>query len=395
MRKINLLYFSYFVSIVALFVYSFTQVDLSLTLTRASIWKPIQNYVQHIGYFQRPLSTAIFLIIISLLFIIYALFLRLSYLEKLNRKKIWILIILGAVLLVFSYNAFSYDMFNYIFDAKIITHYHLNPYVYKPLDFPHDPMLSFMHWVQVPSRYGPAWFLLTAPLSFLGFNFFLPTFFLFKGLASVCFLGSAFLIEKISQKIPNRKSLFALVVFAFNPLVIIESLVSSHNDTEMMFFALLGIYFVINKKTYSPLISTVFSALIKFVTGVLAIPILFYLLSGKFTKQKQSIEGFLKTTLLFMTAAFFFILTRMEVQPWYFLWILPFIALQKFNKYLIIFSFGVSLGLILRYSEYLYLGHWNNFFPSPRDYLTLLTIGIFIVLMIILRFKSSLFPKHS
>ena len=54
-----------------LLAYSFTQVDLSLTLSQLSIWQTIQKSFQQIGYFNRPLSTAIFLIIITLMFALY------------------------------------------------------------------------------------------------------------------------------------------------------------------------------------------------------------------------------------------------------------------------------------------------------------------------------------
>ena len=66
--------------------------------------------------------------------------------KKISKPFVWLIIFVSALLLVFSYNAFSYDIFNYIFDAKIFTHYHQNPYLQKALDYPGDPMLSFMRW---------------------------------------------------------------------------------------------------------------------------------------------------------------------------------------------------------------------------------------------------------
>ena len=41
----------YLLTIVGLFFYSFTQVDLNLTLSEWSVWQVIQKYFQHIGYF--------------------------------------------------------------------------------------------------------------------------------------------------------------------------------------------------------------------------------------------------------------------------------------------------------------------------------------------------------
>src|SRR5258706_5338006 len=170
----------YCLTIVCLFFYSYTQVDLSLTLSRISIWQGIEKSFQYVGYFQRPLSTYLYSGILIALFVSYIFLLIAVHKNVLSRKTLWILIIGTAIVLTFSYNAFSYDLFNYIFDAKIITHYSQNPYMHMALDFPHDPMLSFMHWTQRTYPYGPAWLLVTAPLSFIGLQFFLPTFFLFK-----------------------------------------------------------------------------------------------------------------------------------------------------------------------------------------------------------------------
>src|SRR5260221_5451039 len=155
----------YFLVILGLFFYSYTQVDLSLTLSRISIWQTIEKSFQYIGYFNRPLSTYLYLGILLLLFGFYIYFLKLVNKQKVKRKEVWLIIITLSVILTFSYNAFSYDLFNNIFDAKILTHYQLNPYSFKALDFPHDPMLSFMHWTQRTYPYGPIWLFFSIPLS--------------------------------------------------------------------------------------------------------------------------------------------------------------------------------------------------------------------------------------
>src|SRR5579872_1380381 len=172
MKKKTILIILYVITILGLFLYSYTQVDLSLTLSRISVWQLVEKAFQYIGYFQRPLSTILYMSIICLLFLCSIGFMRLVQQGKLKRKTVWILIIFSAILLTFSYNAFSYDLFNYIFDAKIVTHYFQNPYIHKALDFPHDPMLSFMHWTQRTYPYGPVWLLVTVPISFIGFQFF-------------------------------------------------------------------------------------------------------------------------------------------------------------------------------------------------------------------------------
>ncbi len=118
----------WFLNVIGLFLYSLTQVDLNLTLSRAPLINSIVKVFQNIGYFQRPLSTTIFLVLILLLFALYLILLYLSKKGKLSRREFWWLIILTSAVLLFSYPAFSYDIFNYMFDAKTIVFYQQNPW---------------------------------------------------------------------------------------------------------------------------------------------------------------------------------------------------------------------------------------------------------------------------
>src|SRR3989344_2200797 len=284
--NLKLLSTTYILIIIALFLYSFTQVDLNLTLSQFSLWQIAQKFFQHIGYFNRPLSASFYIIIVLLLFGLYTFFLYLASKNKISKKRVWFLTIISTVILSFSYNAFSYDLFNYMFDAKIITHYAQNPYLHKALDFSNDPMLNFMRWTHRTYPYGPSWLILTVPLSFIGFNFFLPTFFLYKFLSSLSFLGTAYFISKILKKISPKNELYGLTLFVFNPLIIIEVLVSSHNDLPMIFFAVLSLHLLINKKYFTSVLSLLFSIGIKFATFFL-LPIFLYPL---FTKNKNQIN---------------------------------------------------------------------------------------------------------
>ena len=70
----------------------------------------------------------------------------------------------------------------------------------------------------------------------------------------------------------------------------------------------------------------------------------------------------------------FYSLTKLEIQPWYFLWVLPFMVLLRPNKYVISLTLGVSLGLLLRYVPYLYYGNWDNITITIRNSLTVISI---------------------
>ncbi len=382
MTKVRFLIFLYILTILGLFLYSYTQVDLSLTLSRVSLWQTIEKTFQHIGYFQRPLSTGLYIVILLLLFSSYAGFLFAAYKKTISRKTVWIVVIVTAVILTFSYNAFSYDLFNYIFDAKIVTHYHLNPYQHKALDFAQDPMLSFMHWVERTYPYGPLWLVITLPFSFMGGQIFLITFYLFKIIASLSYVGTAFFVERIVQKTTPKNSLFSLVLFALSPLVIIEALVSAHNDIVMIFLSTMALYLLINKQYVTSFTSFIASVTVKFATGIW-LPL--WLVLAWYQKSKRQIPY----ELLVMTGAVLSVIpvvlatTRTNFQPWYFLYMLPFAALLK--KPFIFIPYSIfSFFALLQYIPFLYTGNWDPPIPILLNQISLVGIVLSIVTLVTL-----------
>ncbi len=359
---------SFLLVILFLFFYSFTQIDLSLTLSQASIWQDIQKNFQYIGYFNRPLSTGLYIVILVLMFGYYLWYLRNAIKNKIKLKELTIIIVLTSLILSFSYNAFSYDLFNYIFDAKIVTYYHENPYFHRAMDYPTDPMLSFMRWTHRVYPYGPIWLGLTIPISFIGLNIFLLTFFLFKFFITTFYLGSVFLIYKINKKINPQNAIFNTAFFALNPLVIIESLVSSHHDIVMVFFALVGIHLFFLKKRILAIILVIISSQVKIPTIGLLMPLIVSFIPFK---SKLDDNRFIILTIISMFLASFYALTKIEIQPWYFIWVLPFIALLKPNKYVLGAVIGFSLGLLLRYTVLLYFGNWDGIGVPIRNGLTI------------------------
>ncbi len=385
--------FGYLITVIGLFFYSFTQVDLSLTLSQWSVWQVIEKFFQHIGYFQRPFSSFLFVSIIFLFFIFYLLILHAVNIKKISKKTMWFLIITTTIILTFSYNAFSYDLFNYIFDAKIFTFYHQNPYLHKALDYASDPMLSFMHWTHRLFPYGPTWFALSVPLSFLGLQFFLPTFFLFKILISLSFLGTVFFIGKILKKVSLYDEVFGIAFFALNPLVVIESLVSSHNDIVMIFFAIFSVYLLMSKKYIRSFILLVLSTGVKFASVfIFPIYILIYVLHRK--KMQINWELMFSLMAILMIVPVILASYRTNFQPWYLLNVLPLAALVSRKSYFFIPSIILSFSSLLQYLPFLYLGNWNEPVPAILFWMTTSSIFLSIFLVTAWFFKLTLYKKN-
>ena len=380
MSKIQLLVGLYLFTILGLFIYSYTQVDLSLTLSRLSIWQIVEKGFQYIGYFQRPLAASLYIVFLILLFANYSGLLIASKKKLLSRKNIWITILITGGILTFAYNAFSYDLFNYIFDAKVVTYYHSNPYMHYALQYPHDPMLSFMHWVERTYPYGPLWLGVTIPFSFLGGQIFLITFYLFKSIATVSYLGTAYFVEKTAQKISPNNSLFALVLFAFSPLVIIEGLVSGHNDMVMIFFSTVAFYLLISQNMFGSLLSLLASIAVKFATGIW-LPL--WILLGWLQRRKSKInyELFITGGVLLSIIPVVLATLRTNFQPWYFLYVLPFAVLSK-KSFIYVPFILFSFFALLQYIPFLYTGNWNPPIPTILNEISLLGVVVSGMVMV-------------
>lgn len=351
------------IPLIGLLLYSYTQIDLSLAISRIEALQQLVRSFQQIGYFERPLSANLFLVTIISLYAFYILFLVLSYKKKLSKYFTWLLIGLSAFILTFSYNAFSYDIFNYIFDAKIITNYGDNPYFQKALDYPEDPMLSFMRWTHREYPYGPVWLGLTVPLSFLGFQLFIPTFILFKLFMVASFVGSLYFIGKILQEVAKEREVQGLVFFGLNPLILIESVVSAHIDIVMMFFALWATYLFVQNKHGLSYILLFLSIGIKFVTAVL-LPI--FIIVHRMKRMHINIhwEVVFSACTILLIGGVIAQTSRGNFQPWYLIDALAFAALISHRYYILIPTIVVSFFALMNYLPFLFYGNWDK--PIPQ-----------------------------
>ncbi len=364
----KLLFISYIIISLGLFLYSYTQVDLNLTLSRVSVWQTIQKSFQHIGYYQRPLSMELYLLLLVLLFGLYFFLLWMIKVKRIQRKEFFGLILVTTLFLVFSYPAFSYDMFNYIFTAKTVLVYHKNPYAVIPLQFTGvEPMLAFMRWTHLPSAYTPFWILLTLPAYLFGFGYFLLIMWNIKLLVAAFYLISIWLVGKILDELDKHYSVLGMAIFAFNPLIIIETLVSGHNDVIMMTIALGAMYLYIKKKSVASFFVLALSVAVKLMTV--------FLIPAYVFKWNRYV------ILTLMLIGFIGVLSQREVLGWYWVWIMPFVALLPRRTDFVILASGVSLGLLLRYAPFLYLGHWDPPVPFIKDTVTLISIGVALLVI--------------
>ncbi len=311
--------------------YSFALVDPNLTLINHSLWAQFRENLVYFGYYQRGLSWNAYLILLISLFICPFL---------------------------------SHDFFNYMFDARIATFYHQNPYLHKALDYPADQWLRFMHWTHRTYPYGPVWLLITIIPSFLSFGKFIVGFILFKVLFIIFYIASVFYLNKLDKK--------WAIFFATNPLVLIEGLINTHNDFIAASFAIIGIFYMSTKKEHMPLflgtfintekksyyfglLHLFFSAGIKYLT----LPLLLLQPIGSKLNKRGMLKQLDLNLIAFIGASLILIYLSVafEIQPWYFLTLFAFLPFyEKIISNLNIFF----AGLLFSYYPYIRFGGWDK-----------------------------------
>lgn len=343
-------------------IYSYAFLDLGLTLTSFKPYLILQEQIRSWGYLQRNQSVIIFILLISLFFIVYYLLIRAFIKGKILLKQVLFLSVLICLVLTFAYPAFSHDIFNYIFNAKMVLVFGANPHIKLAVDFV-DPMLDFMRNVHTPAPYFYGWTLISLLPYILGLGRIFPELISFKIFSAIFFLFNGFVLNKIYSIYKLKLDKLRLVLFLLNPLILIEVVAVGHNDLVMMAFALLAFYFLIKtknrdknkkqKKVKLIILSLFFiltSISIKYATVVLLPLMLIW-----YFRPKLDL-GFWGAVILFCLP---FTRPLDQFHSWYLIWPLTWSFLSKNIKVIYFFVFLSFLSLF-RYAPYIFYGYWHQ-----------------------------------
>ncbi|MBI3619935.1 hypothetical protein HY214_02210 [Candidatus Roizmanbacteria bacterium] len=320
----------YAVVCILLSLYSYALIDPNLTFFQTKWWELFREIMISLGYYHRDTSWIYYLVLVGALFLFHFYFVK-NY-RKLSLSAVSIMV---GFITLFAYPFLSHDFFNYMFDARIATWYHQNPYIKKAMDFPADPWLRFMHWTHRVYPYGPVFLLLTLLPSALSFGKFALDFFLFKALWMSLYLIGVLVLAKQDKK--------SAVIFATHPLVIVEGLIANHNDLLGVCLVFIAYYFILKKKKFTSFFFLIGSIGIKYTT----LPVIFRL-------ARSTVRFGFMAALLLLTI---YVSFGNEIQPWYFLLLLAFLPEYKnvIGELAIFFA-----GLLLSYFPYIRFGGWDT-----------------------------------
>jgi len=340
-------------------LYSYALIDPNITFFNHPLWSRFLEWVLQLGYYQRQLSWQIYLGLVILLFLFQ--FLLVKNYKKINPLKLALLV---AGLLLLSYPFLSHDFLKYMFDAKILTFYHKNPYLTRPIDISYDPWMRFMQWIEQPYRYGPIFLLIIIIPSFLSMGKFLLSFVFLKIVFALFYLSAVYYLNKMNRR--------WAIIFATSPLIIIEGLVNSHNDIIGVSLVIIGIYWLYKK----PIIGRLFLLLsigIKYLT----LPVIFL------TKNKKSLINKL-IFILFIVLIFSLFhpfmntLFMNEILSWYFIILLGFLPFceEIITKLNVLF-----FGLLMSYYPFIRYGDWISWNHVPVRHWIIIVFAVINLLL--------------
>ncbi len=200
----------------------------------------------------------------------------------LNVKSLLFTVFLVSLIFLICLPNTSTDVFYYMGTGRVLSEYNQNPYYHTVKEVletnPNDTILKNSGiWSDSVVVYGPLWVVITFLLNKLSFGSINILLYLFKFSNLFIHLLNCLIIYKLTKK---KKF---VVIYGFNPLILLEFLVNVHNDIYMIFFVLLALYFLKNKNNLIlSLIMLMCSVLIKHLT-ILLVPIF---ILYKFQNQK-------------------------------------------------------------------------------------------------------------
>lgn len=209
--------------------------------------------------------------------------------ERGHYKRIFGVITCGAIVFglihVLTPAMLSRDIFVYAGYGRTIVTYHANPYFVTPSTYPQDPITSYDDWRYATSAYGPVWLVICSLWAFLSGSSLLGYLFAFRLFGLAAHLANTWFVAAVLKKMGRSPRIVTLgmLLYAWNPLALLESCQGGHNDTFMVTLMLLGILLSLRAEQSNfdrpvhylpPIIVFTLATLVKFT----AAPLIFFFL---------------------------------------------------------------------------------------------------------------------
>ncbi len=336
-------------------IYSYGFVDKNLVLSTHPIYQTIHAPLQYFVFEKRGWAGMMYVVFLLSLWGFYGVTLHLVHHQRLTFFEIKKIIVIVSAIFLFSFPAFSYDIFNYILTSKVVYTYTENPWLVRPIEIPNEPNLAFTRAANKTALYGPTWIALTVIPHLVSMNHVWVAIIAFKGFVAAFFFFFLYIVWRVT------KSVWNVTAFALNPLVLITVLNEGHNDMVMMTFAVLALLIPRFKFALWCL-----SVLVKGATILLVF-------------SRSFAQAYWFMFVIFMISPF-----REEMYPWYFVWCLSFLVLLPYTSHrlLYMFSFSLCFGLLLRNLPYIVTRQYEGYNQIIRTAVTWLPLVMLMSLIL-------------
>ena len=207
--------------------------------------------------------------------------------ERLSRTGIRVLFTTITILtLIFSITCFfappvmSQGIFLYGLYGRLVTVYHVNPFVASLSAYPHDLLQNgIAKGIPFPglTTSGPVWIDLSIPVVLLARNSVANIMLGFRSIGLAAHLIDTVLVWVVLAKLKPETRVSATLLYGWNPLVLLLSISGMHQETVIVLFILLAIIFFQRK---SPILGWVLMLLAMLINMLflLLLPLFFRLL---------------------------------------------------------------------------------------------------------------------
>ena len=199
--------------------------------------------------------------------------------ERKDARAAWIIVaasaLTAAATLLFMYPFGAADLFDNIMHGRILGVYGGNPFTEPAVQFSADPIYPFTAWRRAPSAYGPAWEALAGGVAWLvnqiGGASIVANAVAFKLLGGAFLAASVAVVALVLRRKAPERALAGVVLLAWNPVILVETLGNGHNDIAMIFWVLAAAWALVGGRYTLAVLALVVGALVKFVP-VLMLP---------------------------------------------------------------------------------------------------------------------------
>ena len=318
-----------------------------------------------IAYLLPRTSFGILIVLITVLFVLYALLTAPEFAQA-NFSKLLGLAILSRLIFLFAVPSLSDDYFRFVWDG-VLDSYGINPYLFVPASFNQmngGPLPGFMlelkaNMNSLPyfSPYPPvlqAMFLVSVKLG--GFHL-AANIIVLRIMGLLAEVGIIFIAVKLMDhfKLPRNR----VLLYALNPLVIIELTGNLHGEVVMIFLLLLSLFFLVTERSFLSAI------VLGLAIATKLLPLIFLPAIFSFIGIRRGIRYSLIVALT-VTASFLPFVNAVFVQH----------IAESVGYYFQKFEFNASIYYVLRWIGYTISGYNLIYFIGK-----LLPVIVFVLIM--------------